>query len=353
MTVHKGRIGVTLFVLALGLLLLLFPAVCFTVDERELAVVLQFGNPVRECREAGLYFKMPFVQEARKLPKTRQLWGGQAGDALPDLPTADSKKISVVPWAVWRITDPTAFVTGLRDVDFAKGQVAVFVRSAMRDVITQYDLSELVRSTDRELTHSFGADARALGMSVDHLAGQTPEPTKITLGREKILAQIKDEARKNLANEGAGATGGGKGERGIEIIDIGIAKIDFVPIVRQAAFDRQKAFRQSIASLYTNEGERLKQEILNSTNAEVQKIEGKGKQEANELRGKVDAEIIQSYAKATEEAGEFYTFLRTLEAYKKVLGSDTRIILTTDSDFFRLLKQVDAKPSDGLSVPKR
>ena len=257
MPVQKGRIGVTLFVLALGLLLLLFPAVCFTVDERELAVVLQFGKPVREYTEAALYFKMPFVQEVRKLPKTRQLWGGQPSDALPDLPTADSKKIIVVPWAVWRITDPTAFVTQLRDVEFAKGQVAVFVRSAMRDEITKYDLSELVRSTPRELTHSFGVDARALGMSVDHLTGQTPEPTKITLGREEILAQIIKEARKNLANEGAGATGGGKGERGIEIIDIGIAKIDFVPTVRQAAFDRQKAFMQSIASLYTNEGERL------------------------------------------------------------------------------------------------
>lgn len=79
---------------------------------------------------------------------------------------------------------------------------------------------------------------------------------------------------------------------------------------------------------------------MNSTHAEVQKIEGEGTEESNRLRGEIEAEIITSYAQAIERSGEFYTFIRTLDAYKKALSSDTRMILTTDSDFFRLLKEI-------------
>jgi modulator of FtsH protease HflC len=341
MPIHRSRV-LLLFVLVLfGLILLLGPAFCYTVDERELAVVLQFGKPVALRTEPGLYFKTPLTQEVRKLPKTMQFWGGSAVHTLPDLPTADGKKINVIPWAIWRINDPIHFVQLLRDVDNAERRVSEIVRGAMRDAITQHDLSELVRSTSRQLTHTFGADPRILGTAIDELKQHVPETAeKVTYGREKILAQIKQDATRRLASDISGAAdAAAQGSRGIELVDVGIAKIDFVPTVRQAAFERQIALMQSIASLYTNEGERAKQEILNRTNAEVQRIEGEGQQQANQTKGEVDAEIIRSYAQAIQEASEFYTFVRTLEAYKKALGTDTRLILTTDSDFFRLLKE--------------
>ena len=123
-----------------------------------------------------------------------------------------------------------------------------------------------------------------------------------------------------------------------ELVTVGITRIDFVPKVREAAFDRLIAFMDSIAARYVNEGERRKQEILNRTNADVQRIEGEGSEEANRLRGDVDAEIIDMYAKAINETGEFYNFIRTLEAYSKALKGNTNLILTTDSEFFRLLK---------------
>ena len=88
---------------------------------------------------------------------------------------------------------------------------------------------------------------------------------------------------------------------------------------------------EAIATKTTSEGEQRKKEIINKTQAEVQKIEGEGKQEANILKGKADADIIDSYAKAIRETGDFYTFVRTLEAYKEAFKSDTRLILTTDS----------------------
>ncbi len=344
-------LAVLLFVAAF----VLAPAALYVVDQRELAVVLQFGKPVAERTEPGLYLKIPFIQVVRKLPGTRQFWGGGPRNVLPDLPTKDGKKVDVVPWAIWRIKEPKVLVQRLVHIENAEQRVAERVRGAVRDAITQYDLTELVRSTDRELTYSFTPERMLSKVATTQVQGRPREAkARITYGREKILAQIKADAMRRLATE---STAAGKdstgGARGIELIDVGISQIDFVPKVREAAFDRLIAFMESIAALYENEGEREKQEILNRTKAEVQRIEGEGKQKANELRGDADAEIIKMYAQAIEQAGEFYTFVRTLEAYKEALGRDTRLILTTDSDFLGLLKQLGQAPPPTATRPAK
>ncbi len=127
----------------------------FTVSERELVVVLQFGEPVASYDKPGLKVKIPFVQEIHRLPKTLQFWEGTGGSVLVDLPTADGKKIEVTPWAIWRITNPQKFVEVLRTVDNAEIRVATFVRSEMRDAITANDLVEVVRSSNRPLSYTF------------------------------------------------------------------------------------------------------------------------------------------------------------------------------------------------------
>jgi len=337
MSQRSMRLLAVLALVGLVLVLLLSTTI-YVVDERQQAVVLQFGKPVRKTTEPGLYFKTPFIQQVRKLPKTLQFWGGLRENVLEDLPTKDGLKVEVIPWALWRIEDPETFVTVLVTEDSAKQLIADIFRGAVRDVIAKYNLADLVRSTDRQLTFSFRVDIGTLGVTPDPIAQPVPEEmTKVKVGREKIIQEIKDKAMQKLAGEEAA---GGQTMGGIELIDVGIAGIDFVDEVRDAAFNRIIAMMQASASFYTNEGEREKQEILNSTRAEVQKIEGQGKEESNRMRGEVDAEIITSYAKAIEQAGEFYTFMRTLEAYKKALGKDTRLILTTDSEFFRLLKEI-------------
>ena len=159
------------------------------------------------------------------------------------------------------------------------------------------------------------------------------------------MDQIKQEAQHALAQDG-NKSGKDKG-RGIELVDVGLSRIEFVPQVREAAFERAVSLMEAIATKTTSEGEQRKKEIINKTQAEVQKIEGEGKQEANILKGKADADIIDSYAKAIRETGDFYTFVRTLEAYKEALKGDTRLILTTDSPLF-LLRNVD--PGFGKNV---
>ena len=158
-------------------------------------------------------------------------------------------------------------------------------------------------------------------------------------GRGEILAQIKKEAQRRLL---AATEENGPGGRGIELVDLGISQFEFVESVRQETFNRWIAERNAVSARYTNEGERMKQAIVNRAKADVERIEGEGKQKANETRGQIDAKIIRDYAAAIKETGEFYTFIRTLEAYENAVGNDTRLILTTDSEFFRLIKELDA-----------
>jgi len=323
--------------------LLLIPSLFYVVDQRQMAVVLQFGRPVVEHTEPGIYLKVPLIQNVRKIPSTKQFWGNNPGSPLSDLPTKDDKKIEIVPWAVWRVKQPKVFVQTLVTMDEAERRVSEFVRGAIRDVVTQYDLAELVRSSDRPLTTtgSLGVDVEAatdLGEPAEEAKPGEKKKVQIEIqfGREEILAKIKEEAQRRLASKSEGGEG-----RGIELVDMGISQIDFVESVQAKTFDRWIAERQAIAALNVNEGERMKQEIINEAKAEVQKIEGQGQKQANETRGNVDAEIIRKYAAAIETAGEFYNFIRTLEVYQKALGGDTRLILTTDSDLLRLLKGLE------------
>jgi modulator of FtsH protease HflC len=349
-------------------LVLIFPlsrTVCYTVTERELAVLLQFGEPVASRTQPGLYFKLPLIQEVVRLPKTLQVWHGtRQSEKLVDVPTADGKKIEVTVWAAWRITDPARFVRTLRTVENAEARVKEFVRSMARDTITTHNLAEIVRSTNRKMTYTLGLPPEMLTAATSR-PGQKPAvkeleealpdfvvppeaKEKVTLGRLKIMDQIKQDAQTALAQNGSsqGQTLG----RGIELVDVGLSRIEFVPQVREAAFDRAVSLMEAIATKTTSEGEQRKKEIINKAQAEVQKIEGEGKQEANITKGKADAAIIDAYAKAIRETGEFYTFIRTLEAYKEALKGDTRLILTTDSSLLRLIKKLDpAKPGTKTS----
>lgn len=343
---NAQRIRLVVFSLLLVLLVPLCNSVLYTVDERELAVILQFGEPVESRTQPGLYFKIPFIQEVRRLPKTLQVWHGtKPQEQLVDVPTKDGKKVEVTVWAAWKITDPVLFVQTLRTEANAESRVKEFVRSHARDVVTANRLTEVVRSTDRKMTYSLGlpdsgvkpaaAQAAENALLEQMVPPEAREP--VELGRMKIVDQIKRDTQTALKDDGQGD---GKG-RGIELIDVGLSRIEFVPQVRQAAFRRATALMESIAVKSISEGEQRKQEIINQAEAEVQKIHGEGSRQSNQVRGTVDAEVIEAYAKAIQESGDFYNFIRTLEAYKLSLQKNTRLILTTDGAMFRMLKEME------------
>ncbi|RMF36880.1 MAG: protease modulator HflC [Planctomycetota bacterium] len=325
----------------LGILAIASQLVVYVVDQRQLAVVLRFGEPVRANTEPGLYFKAPIVETVRILPATLQFWGDDPSENMPDLPTKDNKKIELTPWAVWKINDPILFVKRLRTMENAQNRVAQFTRGAMRDVITQYDLEDLVRSTDREMRITeieFNEeDMKLLAGVLPENELTAPKPKRKVIGRLAILQKIKDAARRSLRDE----AGSGEGARGIELVDLGISHIDFVPEVRRTTFERWIAEREAISTRNIKEGEQQKQEILNLTNREIETIRGEGQREASEIRGQADAKVIRRYAEAIGQVGEFYTFVRTLEAYEKALDDRAELILTTENDFFKQLQTMD------------
>jgi len=234
---------------ALVLLVPMAESVLYTVSERELAVLLQFGQPVAERTKPGLYFKLPMIQEVMRLPKTLQVWHGTAAEErLVDVPTADGKKVEVTVWAVWRITDPVQFVRTLRTVPNAESRVKEFVRSTARDTITTHNLAEIVRTTNRKMTYTLGLPPEMVAQAArpGEPSGAQPDQTmldlivppeakeSVSLGRLRITAQIRETAERALAEGGQATTRG----RGIELVDVGLSRIEFVPQVREDAFDR-------------------------------------------------------------------------------------------------------------------
>lgn len=325
----------------LALTLILAPLFVFVIDERESAVVLRFGAPKHSYTKPGLYMKIPIADSVRRIPKIKQFWGDSKQDLMPDLPTKDDKKIELIPWAIWRVNDPAIFVQRLRSMDIAEQRVEQIVRSAIRDVITQYDLEEIVRSTNRELvigdvSTSAMPDRLPAAVAAEIVqSAQRNVPKRIQFGRSEILERIKREAQKRLL----AAVDNETSARGIELIDVGISQIGFVDSVRKKTFDRWVAERQAISARNVNEGERLKSAIINETNSEVAKIEGEGQQRASEIKGATDAAIIRRYAETSQQTGDFFLFVRTLEAYEKSIDQDSQLVLSTNSPFFRYFQE--------------
>lgn len=340
---NQTKLGIV-FAVVFAAIVLLFSSL-FTINEREMGLVLQFGKPVKSIDEPGLYFKIPFVQEVRRVPRTLQFWASSDNDVLVDLPTADGKKIEVSLWAIWRINDPKKFVEVMRTVDRAEQQIRTRVRAGMRDVITKYDLDEVVRSTPRELPTGFGfagldgsSDAqKKLDQAAPLLGGESSG--SIQKGREKIMQEVRDVLQQRLIGSEEDESDEFE-DRGIELVDAGISNIGYVKSVREKSFAQLNAGMDSIAATYEKEGEEEKQKVINETKAEVQKIVGQGEEQSKRIRGEVEAEIIKAYADALKETGDFYTFLKTLEVYEAAMASNTQLILTTDSDLFRMLKEL-------------
>jgi membrane protease subunit HflC len=338
--------------LVLGaVLLLMIPQIFYVVDESELAVVLQFGEPVATRTESGLYTKIPLMQQVERLPRPRQFWEVDPSGILSDTQTQDGEKVNITAWAVWRITDPLRYIQQFRTVERGESRVAEVVRSTIRDVVSRHRLNELIRSTDRELTITFGFENVTEEEKQEFLEetgdDRIAEATaSIRYGREKIIEQILTEARQRLAATiSKDSDGTAKPGEVIELIDVGMSRIEFNDRVQQALFARQIARMEAIAARHEKEGEREAAKIVNEAQARAQAIVGEGEKQRRETLGGISAYEINQDADALQKMGDFYFFVRQLEALKLSLQNNSRIILTTDNEFFDLLRGPGAMPA--------
>jgi len=306
-------VGIILFIA-----FLVISGAIFIVNETEQVIVTQFGKPIGDpIKEAGLNFKVPFIQKVNYFDKRVLEWDGKPNQ----IPTKDKRYIWVDVTARWKIIKPLKFLESVTHEVGAQARLDDIISSVVRDVITSTNLLEVVRTTDR-LESILEEEGTMLDVK------ETPE------GRAPVKGK---ELSKMILNRASGDIS----QYGIELIDVRIKRINYAKEVRERVYDRMISERQRVAEKYRSEGEGEKAEIEGKMGKELKRIASTAYKEAQEKRGKADAEAISIYAKAYNENPEFYSFLKTLETYKDTIDSDTTILLTTDSEYYRYLKSLE------------
>lgn len=302
-----------LIVVAVALVLLGKNAL-FVVEEGQQAIVTQFGKPVGEVKYAGLHFKTPLVQEVRRFERKILKWDGDPNQ----IPTKDKRYIWVDATARWRILDPLLFYTTVATENGAQSRLDDILDSVVRDAVSSQLLVELVRGKDYQPPEGV--------IEVLDFEGQQIVAENLA-GREEILANILAEARKSIP------------EYGIELIDVQIKRINYVEQVRLRVYDRMISERKKVASQFRSEGEGEKANILGQMQKELMRIESDAYRESVQIRGRADAEAAAIYAEAYSRDPEFYAFRRTLESYRKSIKENAKLVISTDSDFYRYLQR--------------
>ncbi len=315
----RTAIGVALGIVTtiiIFLALALASGTLFIVDETKQVVITQFGKPVGDpITSAGLHFKTPFIQEAHYFEKRLLEWDGDPNQ----IPTKDKKYIWVDTMARWKIVDALKFLQSVGNELSASSRLDDIINSATRDAVTGHLLIEAVRNSNRILeTKELGEDAIVSEEALE----------RIEIGRQQLTRSILDKA-KVLAPQ-----------YGIEIMDVRIKRVTYVEEVRDKVYDRMIAERKRAAEKYRSEGHGKSAEIEGQTGKELKLITSEAYRQAQSITGKADAEAINIYAQAYSQNPEFYSFLKTIETYKNTIDAGSTIVLTTDSDYYKYLKQL-------------
>ncbi|MEZ5492904.1 MAG: protease modulator HflC [Gammaproteobacteria bacterium] len=302
----------------------------YTVDEVEQVIVTQFGKPVGEpVTEAGLKFKIPFVQEVNPIDKRVLEWDG----APSDMPTKDKLYISVDLFARWRIVDPLQYFLRLRDERSAQSRLDDILGSETRNAVAKHELIEIIRTTKDRLPL---IDSTASDESVAPSANQGANIgalVPIEKGRQLVEQEIFTAAAEKVA------------VFGIELLDIRFKRINYNESVRPKIYDRMISERRQIAERYLSEGNGEAARILGNRVRDLNKIQSEAYRQVEEIRGLADAKATEIYASAynkSPQAVEFFEFTRTMAAYPSIIGESTTIVLSTDSDLFKFLKGMTA-----------
>jgi membrane protease subunit HflC len=313
------RIGAFVVVVIVIFLILVISGAFYTVPEWDQVVITQFGKPIGKPKtEAGLYFKIPVIQEVNRFEKRLLRWDGDPNE----IPTRDKRFIYVDTTARWRIVDARKFLEVLGDYTQAYAKLDDTIDAVVRDYVSANPLVELVRSTDWMPTLKAGEEK-----VVSPFAEKTVRET-VVLGREKITRAILAEASKAMP------------AFGIELVDVRIKRINYVERVRKTVYERMKTERKRKAALFRSEGEGKKAETLGRMEKDLKSIVSGAYRTAEEIRGKADAEATRIYGEAYNQDAEFYAFFKTLETYKEAPYKNAFVILGTDSDYYRFLKNI-------------
>ena len=282
--------GVIAFIAAA---LILISQSFFIVDATEYAVVTQFGEFQRSYTTPGLKSKLPFIQNAVKFDNRLQRFDVPPANFI----TLDKKNLVIDAYARYRITDTLLFLQNLLDLTEAGPKVGDIVTSELNKEVARDNQTDIISET-----------------------------------REQVMERVTLASQLIASTSGEGGRG-----LGIEIVDVRIKRADFPATIANSVFDRMNAERRRVANQERAEGERTKLEIQSGADRERAEILANAEREALEIRGEAEGQSIQIFAEALQQDPEFYTFLRSLEAYGKLLGENDTIVLDSEAALFRFL----------------
>ena len=283
----------------------------YIVEEGKQVMITQFGKPIGEPKtEAGLYLKVPFLQQVNEFDKRIFIWNGEPNQ----IPTNDKTFVFLDVTARWRIIDALKYMQAVRTESRAQSLLDDIIGGTVRDMVNKNNLIEIIRSSD---------------WSIDTMTPSNQEPgTKPERGRDVISDQILEIASKAMP------------QYGIELRDVMFKRVNYIESVRERVYDRMISERKRIAAEKRSLGEGQKARILGTVDRELREITSTANKDALQIRGKADAEATKIYGDAYSQDPEFYAFLKTLESYASIIGKNTSLVLSSDSDIYKYLKNL-------------
>ena len=321
----------------------------FTVDRTEFVYLTEFGRPVAVydgAREgdAGLHFKWPWpVQSAQSFDRRLQYLDLPGAELLTRDPRRDTidKTLTIDAYLCWRIPDRDALDRFIRTVGTMSGAKAILsqrINSELGAAIGQMELDDLI-------SVGVGAGLPVLAAStaglLDGPLGQGPLLAAASLVGVRDKIDLKREQLRHRLLDGSGPSGGPSlremmlRDYGIEVIDLRLRRLNHPEAVRQAIFDRIISERNKKVADYQSEGVRLAADIRSNSERRVTEMRTEAEAKAIRLRGQADAEADRIRNEAARLDPAFYTFLRKLEDYQRMLGDNkTMLLLSTHRDLF-------------------
>jgi modulator of FtsH protease HflC len=274
----------------------------FTVHQTENALVLQFGRPIRPVTEPGLQFKLPLVQDVLYFDK-------RILDLEPpqeEVIAADQKRLVVDSYARYRIADPLQFYQLVSTEANANTRLSSIINSALRRVI-----------------------------------GNVPLASVVAEKRAAVMQQVRDEVNNQAKLWG------------MDVVDVRIKRADLPNENSEAIYQRMQTERNREAAQFRGEGKREAQKIRANADRQVIEIRAKAQQQSEILRGEGDAQSVAIYADAFNRDKDFFALYWSLDAYRKSLAnSDTTLVLSPDSEFFRFFGSASGGTEPQAQAPK-
>ena len=276
--------------------------------QNQFKLIRQFGRVDRVVTDAGLSFKIPFVESVDVIPKELLLYDIAASDVI----TSDKKTMIVDSYVLWHVTDPLKFAQTLScSVNNAEGRIDAIVYNAMKNTISNMKQDEVIRSRDGKMTVTVDEPEEAVTNNDMEISTEKEEVIEITSLTEEIMSQINHV----------------EGQYGIEIVTVEVKKLDLPDDNKQAVYTRMISERE-----YTAEGKSEAKIIENTTDKEVSIMlsDAQAKAEATIAEGEAEYMRILSDAYSDPEKTDFYSFVRALDALKESISGDNKTVILSD-----------------------